>query len=192
MEQCLYYRLKGFEIRYCRGIICSCISFMALLLPQTKWLNTFWNSCIGSWRDTPWGEGGRLAYCPVKMVKAAGQWRDKKRHTLKSFQFRIPIMKQHDNTKQCLWSWFMSAQYIWLTSVNATEIKVSSAIANDFNQLIRFMWPAPPRPLNFWPCLLSTVKETLPVHPWFTKDRDHYSDHGFDVLFPILVFIGLK
>ena len=99
---------------------------------------------------------GSALPCPVKMVKAAGQWRDKKRHTLKSFQFRIPIMKQHDNTKQCLWSWFRSARYIWLTSLNATEIKVSSAIANDFNQLIRFMCPAPPR-LVSCPTRLSSI-----------------------------------
>ena len=37
--------------------------------------------------------------------------------------------------------------YILLTSLNASQIKVSSAVVNDFNQLKRSMCPAPAPPL---------------------------------------------
>ena len=42
----------------------------------------------------------------------------------------------------------MNVEYIWLTSLNTMQIRVSAAVDNDFNQLKRSMCPAtaPTRP----------------------------------------------
>ena len=39
----------------------------------------------------------------------------------------------------------MNVEYIWLTSLNAVQIKVSSAVAYDFNHLIYAVCAPPPR-----------------------------------------------
>ena len=41
----------------------------------------------------------------------------------------------------------MNVEYIWLTTINAMQIKVSSAVAYDFNQLMYAVHATPwPRP----------------------------------------------
>ena len=47
----------------------------------------------------------------------------------------------------------MHVEYICLTSLNAMQIKVSSALAYDFNQLI-YAVCGPPRPADLDPCPL--------------------------------------
>ena len=43
----------------------------------------------------------------------------------------------------------MNVEYIWLTPLNAMQIKVSSAVAYDFNQLLYdYAVCAPPRPVK--------------------------------------------
>ena len=43
----------------------------------------------------------------------------------------------------------MNVEHIWLTPLNAMQIKVSSAVAYDFNQLLYdYAVCAPPRPLK--------------------------------------------
>ena len=64
--------------------------------------------------------------------------------------------------------------YILLTSLNASQIKVSFAVVNDFNQLKRSMCPAPapPRPVDIWPCPAvpcPPVKKTFPVRPCYVR-----------------------
>ena len=68
----------------------------------------------------------------------------------------------------------MNVEHIWLTELDATQIKVSSAVAYDFNQLIYAVFHALhnkthslPCPLDFWPCpaLPRPENNTFPVHP---------------------------
>ena len=45
----------------------------------------------------------------------------------------------------------MNVEYIWLTELDAMQIKVSSAVAYDFNQLI-YAVCGPPHPADLDPC----------------------------------------
>ena len=57
--------------------------------------------------------------------------------TLKSFRFRIPIIiDQCENTEQWFCSCLQMFSIFWKLHFNGMQIKVSSAVANDFNQLI--------------------------------------------------------
>ena len=55
--------------------------------------------------------------------------------TLKSFRFRIPIIiEQCENTEQWFCSCLQMLSIFWKLHFNGMQIKVSSAVANDFNQ----------------------------------------------------------
>ena len=63
----------------------------------------------------------------------------------------------------------MNVEYIWLTSLNEMQIKVSSAVAYDFNQLIYTVCALTGR------LAAPREKKTFPVHPWFVH-RSHANE----------------
>ena len=90
----------------------------------------------------------------------------------------------------------MNFEYILLISLNAMQIKASSDVAYDFNQVIYAVCAyAPPckfRPLHC-PGPSRHVKKTFPFHPWsrYTLESCH-NFFLFGMIGKIMIRIGTK
>ena len=67
------------------------------------------------------------------------------------------------------WMLIMNVDYIWLASLNAMRIKISFAVAFDFNQLIYAVcsppWPLPVPLCRFFTLSLPALWKSFPVRP---------------------------
>ena len=138
---------------------------------------------------------GRARWDPLWQVATAqSNWGIPENNLFACFdQFVFSILESVNETIWQHWTimmiiltiMIMDFDYIWITSLNPMQIKVFSALAFDFNQLVYAVCgrPAPPRPADldpfrapyrpFWPCPL---KKTFLVHLviWTNSKRKHF------------------
>ena len=94
-------------------------------------------------------------------------------------------MEQNDNTEH--WLWLYQRSWLWMLSIfgylhfNAMQIKATSAVAYDFNQLIYAVCAPPcpdlrlrplPCPTDFWPWPALPRKKNLPRPSLLSKVLD--------------------